>query len=212
MRRRKPRSLMKVESDHLSFERGLPGCRPRAPSNPPPPPILSFFARRRLPFSPKTIHRLCPPSHFPIASNPPHPARRKPLHFRRISLAVPAHRSVGCWGSRLLSSWGLEGTGKDAGRDQERLLHRRAAVRPHPVRRWCAVRFARRPRRRGMQGPGRRRAAVLRTGEASASGAEIQGGEKGDGGVLHQQARSVPISPFPRGCTSCVWNNSASAA
>jgi hypothetical protein len=58
-------------------------------------------------------------------------------------------------------------------------------------------------------GPGHRRAAVLRAraGEAPAAGAEVQGGEEGDGGVLHQQVRSVPISQLPRGCTSCVWNH-----
>lgn len=66
MRRRKPRSLMKVGSDHLRFESGLPGCRPRAPSK----------------------------AHFPIASNPPHPARRKPLHFPRCP-SSPVGRVLG---------------------------------------------------------------------------------------------------------------------
>jgi hypothetical protein len=93
---------------------------------------------------------------------------------------------------------------EDAGRQRERFLGRRAAVRPRPVRR------GRRVVRCGPGDGARRRGrrtggwhgAVLRAGagEAAAAGAEDQGGEEGAGRVIHQQVRAAADEPiyFPR--------------
>lgn len=191
MCRRKPRSRgaqPKAQSHwrlRSSLESGSPCAVPGGPLQ--SPPILSLFARRR----PSIV------SAIPIASgkNPPFPPRPprcpgSPDTGRVLVLALAAP---------LFPEPGRA----DAGRARERLLGRLAAVRPRPVRRRCTVRFTQveswRRRRRGMQGPGpgRRRAALLRAraGEAPAAGAEIQGGEEGDGGVLHQKVPSLSSCP-----------------
>lgn len=99
MRRRKPRSRgaqTKAQSHwrlRPSLESGSPCAVPGGPLQ--STPILSLFARRR----PSIV------SAIPIASG-------KTLRFRRVSLAVPAHRTpVECWCSllRLPSFLSLEG-------------------------------------------------------------------------------------------------------
>jgi hypothetical protein len=107
MRRRKPRSLMKVESDHLRFESGLPGCRPRAPSNPPPPPSCRFL---------RAVASLSPPkpsivsARHPISQSPPTP-HTPPAANPSISAAFPSlsqltgRSGAGARGSSLPGAW-----------------------------------------------------------------------------------------------------------
>jgi hypothetical protein len=98
MRRRKPRSLMKVASDHLRFERGGPGCRPRAPSNPPPPPHLVVFCAPSPPFLPQNHPSSLPAIPFPNRLQPPTPRPPQtppfPPHFPRCP-SSPVGRVLG---------------------------------------------------------------------------------------------------------------------